>query len=170
VRRRRRRRRKKMMMMMRMKMMMKERLSSSGTITSSWLKEELSRETKEKNQGLEGKECATIVVRTGTSLPNAPMREGKKMKAIRRRKTRHTSRTRKTRSTTRSPMVKLILDKSETQMMRVLTRIMKIWQLLPSRETLLLASHSFQISPSTHASWPKKAKRSPTPPVEEVGC
>jgi hypothetical protein len=169
VRRRRRRRKKKKMMMM--KMMMKERLSSSRTITSSWLKEELSKETKEKNQGLEGKECATIVVRTGTSLPNAPMREGKKMKAIRRRKTRHTSRTRQTRSTTRrSPMVKLILDKSETQMMRVLTWIMKIWQLLPSRETLLLASHSFQISPSTHASWPKKAKRRPTPPVEEVGC
>jgi hypothetical protein len=138
----------------------KEWLSSSITTTSSWLKEELSRETKEKSQGLEAKECAIIVVRMGTSLLNAPMREGKKMKTTTRRKTIHTPKTRKTRSTTRrSPMLKLILDKSGTQMMRALTQIVKIWQPLPSRETPLLASHSFQISPSTHASWPKKARR-----------
>jgi hypothetical protein len=127
--------------------------SPSRTTTSSWLKEELSRETKEKSQGLEAKECAIIMARTCTSLLNATMRGGKKMKARRRRKTRHTPRTR------RSPTVKLILDKSETQIMRTSTRIVKIWQLLPSRKTLLLASHSFEISPRTHASWTQKAKR-----------
>jgi hypothetical protein len=37
--------------------------------------------------------------------------------------------------------------------------LVKIWQPLLSREALPLASHSSQISPSTHASWPKKTKR-----------
>jgi hypothetical protein len=65
------------------------------------------------------------VVRTDTSLLNAPMREEKKMKTTRRRKTRHTPRTRKKRNTTRSPMVKLILGKCGTQMMRAPTQIVK---------------------------------------------
>jgi hypothetical protein len=102
------------------------------------------------------REKVTIVVRMNTSLLNALMREGKKMKTRRKRKTRHTPRTRKAKG---SPIVKLILDKSGTQMMKALARIVKIWQPLPSRKSLLLASHSSQISPSTHASWPKKAKR-----------
>jgi hypothetical protein len=82
---------------------------------------------KEKSQGLEAKECAIIVARTSTSLLNAHMRERKKMKITIRRKTRHTLRTRKTKGTTRrSPMVKLILDKSGTQMMRAPTQIVQI--------------------------------------------
>jgi hypothetical protein len=54
------------------------------------------------------------------------MREEKKMKTTTRRKTRHTPRTRKKRNTTRrSPMVKLILGKCGTQMMRAPTQIVK---------------------------------------------
>jgi hypothetical protein len=67
------------------------------------------------------------MVRTDTSLLNASIREGKMMKITTRRKTRHTLRTRKTKNTTRrSSMVKLILDKSGTQMMRAPTQIVKI--------------------------------------------
>jgi hypothetical protein len=59
---------------------MKEWLSSSRTTTSSCLKEELSRETKVRSQGLEVKECAIIMAIMDTSLLNAPMREEKEKK------------------------------------------------------------------------------------------
>jgi hypothetical protein len=80
-------------------------LSSSRTTTSSWLKEELSRKTKEKPRTESKRVCYNCAKNRhfNAQWPYEMMRTT-------RRKTRHTPRTRKTISTIkRSPMVKLIL-------------------------------------------------------------
>jgi hypothetical protein len=52
----------------------------------------------------------------------------------------------------RSPMVKLMLMKNGTQVMRVPSQKVMKWQPSPSRTKLHQASHSFQTFPSTHVS------------------
>jgi hypothetical protein len=52
-----------------------------------------------------------------------------------------------------------MLVKNETQVMRVQSQKVMMWQPSPSRAKLHQASYSFQTSPSAHASWQKKAKR-----------
>jgi hypothetical protein len=117
-------------------------------------KEELTREIEERSQGQ--RECATITARIDTSLPNAHIREKKKTM---RRKRSLTKAIKKIRNRQRrSPMVKLMLVKNGTQVMRVLSQKVMIWQSSPSRAKLHQASHSFQTSSSTHASWQKKGK------------
>jgi hypothetical protein len=85
-------------------------------------KEDLTREKGKRSQGQ--RECATITVRMDTSLPNAHMR-GRKKTMIRERSL--TNATRKIRNTIRrSLMVKLVLVKNGTQVMRVLSqKVMK---------------------------------------------
>jgi hypothetical protein len=68
------------------------------------------------------------------SLPNAHMRGKRK---IMRRKRSLIKVTRKTRNSQRkSPMVKLMLVKNRTQVMRVLSQKMMMWQPSPSRAKL----------------------------------
>jgi hypothetical protein len=95
---------------------------SSRNSTSSSKKEDLTREKGKRSQGQ--RECATITVRMDTSLPNAHMR-GRKKTMIRERSL--TNATRKIRNTIRrSLMVKLVLVKNGTQVMRVLSqKVMK---------------------------------------------
>jgi hypothetical protein len=64
-----------------------------------------------------------------------------------------TKATRKIRNSQRRRLMdKLMLIKNGTQVMRILSRKVMIWQPVPSRVKLHQASHSFQTSPSTHAS------------------
>jgi hypothetical protein len=73
---------------------------------------------EEKSQGQ--RECATIAVRIGISLLNANMRG--KRKTMRRKRCLKKA-IRKIRNLQRrSPMVKLMLVKNETQVMRVLSQ------------------------------------------------
>jgi hypothetical protein len=82
-----------------------------------------------------------------------------KRKAIRRKRSL-TKATRKIRNSQRiSPMVKFMLVKNRTQVMRVLSRKVMMWKPSPSRVKLHQASHSFQTSPCTRASWQRKVKR-----------
>jgi hypothetical protein len=70
------------------------------------------------------------VARIGISLPNAHMRGNRKKM---RRKRSLTKVTRKTRtSQRRSPMVKLMLVKNGTKVMRVLNQKLMTWQPSPS--------------------------------------
>jgi hypothetical protein len=70
-----------------------------------------------------------------------------------RRKRILTKTTRKIKnSQRRSHVVKLVLVKNGTQVMRVLSQKVMTWQPSPSRKKLHQASQSFQSSPSTHAS------------------
>jgi hypothetical protein len=83
---------------------------------------------------------------------------GRKKTMIRERSL--TKATRKIRNILRrSPMVKLMLDKNETQVMRVSSRKVIKWQPSPSRGKLHQASHSFSSSQSIHASWQRKVER-----------
>jgi hypothetical protein len=59
----------------------------------------------------------------------------------------------------RSLMNKPMLVNNGNQVMRVPSRIVMTWQPSPSRAKLHQASHSFQTSQCTHASWQRKAKR-----------
>jgi hypothetical protein len=90
---------------------------SSRNSTSSPRREDLTREKGKRSQGQRG--CATIAVRMGTSLPNAHMR-GRKKTMTRERSL--TKAIRKIRNTLRrSLMVKFMLAKNGTQVMRVLS-------------------------------------------------
>jgi hypothetical protein len=92
-------------------------LYSSRNSTSSSRREDLIREKGNISQGQRW--CATITVRMCTSLPNAHMRGRKKIIT---RERSSTNATRKIRNTLRrSIMVKLMLTKNETQVMRVLS-------------------------------------------------
>jgi hypothetical protein len=99
-------------------MMKMKWLYSSRNLTSSPRKEDLRREKGKRSQGQRG--CATTAVRMDTSLPNAYMRGRKKTM------TRERCLTQATRKTSnmlrRSLMVKLMLAKNGTQVMRVLSQ------------------------------------------------
>jgi hypothetical protein len=105
-------------------MMKMKWLYSSRNSTSSSRREDLTREKGKRSQGQRG--CAIIMVRMGTPLPNAHMRGRKKtmtrerslIKAI--RKIRNTLR--------KSLMVKLMLAKNGTQVMRVPSQKVMRWQ------------------------------------------
>jgi hypothetical protein len=100
-------------------------LYSSRNSTSSSRKEDLIKEKGKRNQCQRG--CATITVRMNTSLSNAHMRESKKT-VIRERSL--TKATRKIGNILRrSLMVKLMLAKNGTQVMRVLSQKVMKWQL-----------------------------------------
>ncbi len=147
-------RKKKKKKTMKENMMKMKWLYSSRNSTSSLRKEDLTREKGKRSQGQRG--CATIVARINILLPNAHMKRRRKTM----RKRSLTKATRKTRNLQRrSLMVKLMLVKNGTQVMRVLSWKVMTCQPLPSRAKLHQASHSFQNSPSTHASWQRKAKR-----------
>jgi hypothetical protein len=97
-------------------------------IKMKWLyssrKENLTREKVKRSQCQ--RECATITVRIDTSLPNVHMR-GRKKTMTRERSL--TKATRKIRNTLRRRlMVKLMLTKNETQVMRVLSEKVMKWQ------------------------------------------
>jgi hypothetical protein len=99
-------------------------LYSSRNLTSSSRREDLTRKKEKRSQGQRG--CATIAVRMGTSLPNAHIR-GRKKTTTRERSL--TKSTRKIKNTLRrSLMVKSMLVKNRTQVMRVLTRKVMRWQ------------------------------------------
>jgi hypothetical protein len=105
-------------------MMKMKWLYSSRISTSSSRREDLTREKGKKSQGQ--RECATITVRMCTSLPNAHIR-GRKKAMTRERSL--TKATRKIRNTLRrSLMVKPMLGKIETQVMRVLSQKVMRWQ------------------------------------------
>jgi hypothetical protein len=90
-------------------------LYSSRNSSSSSRKEDLTREKGKRSHGQRG--YAIIAIRIGISLPNAHMR-GKKKTMTRERSL--TKATRKKRNILRrSHMVKLMLDKNGTQVMRV---------------------------------------------------
>jgi flagellar biosynthesis GTPase FlhF len=97
---------------------------SSKNSTSSSRREDLTREKGKRSQDQRG--CATIAVRMCTSLPNAHMR-GRKKTMTRERSL--TKATRKIRNTLiRSLMVKPMLAKNGTQVMRVPNRKVIRWQ------------------------------------------
>jgi hypothetical protein len=106
-------------------MMKMKWLYSSINSTSSLRKEDLTREKEKRSQGQRG--CATTAARMDTSLPNAHMR-GRKKTMI-----REISLTKATRKTInilrRILMIKFMLAKNETQMMRILSRKVMKWQL-----------------------------------------
>jgi hypothetical protein len=107
-----RRRKKKTMKKNMMKMIW---LYSSRNSISSSREEDLTREKEKRSQGQRG--CATIVARIGISLRNEHMRGSKKTMTKKRSLTKAT---RKTRNILRrSLMIKLILAKNGTQVMRV---------------------------------------------------
>jgi hypothetical protein len=104
-----------------MKMM---RLYPLRNSTGSSRKEDLTREKGKRSQGQRG--CAIIVVTMDTSLPNAHMRGRKKTMT---REKSLTKVIRKARNILRRRlMIKLILAKNGTQVMRVLTRKVMKWQ------------------------------------------
>jgi hypothetical protein len=105
-----------------MKMKMKWFYSSRNSINSS-RKENLIREKGKRSQGQ--RVCAIIVARICTSLPNAHMR-GRKKSMTRERSL--IKAIRKTINILRSLMVKLMLVKNGTQVMRVPSRIVMKWQ------------------------------------------
>jgi hypothetical protein len=105
-------------------MMKMKWLYSSRNSTSSSRREDLTREKGKRSQGQRG--CATIAIRMGTSLPNAHMR-GRKKKITRERSL--TKATIKIRNTLRrSLMVKPMLAKNGTQVMRVPNQKVMRWQ------------------------------------------
>jgi hypothetical protein len=107
--------RKKKKKTMKENMMKMKWLYSSRNLTSSSRREDLTREKEKRSQGQRG--CGTITVRMDTSLPNAHMR-GSKKTIIRERSL--TKATRNIRNTLRrSLMVKHMLAKNGTQVMRV---------------------------------------------------
>jgi hypothetical protein len=128
---------------------------SSRNSTSSLREEGLIREKGKRSQCQ--RRCAIITTRIDISLPNAHMR-GRKKTMTRERSLTKT--TRKIRNIVRrSLMVKLMLAKNETQVMRVLNRKAMTWQPQPSRAKLYQASHSSLRSQSIHASWQRKVER-----------
>jgi hypothetical protein len=105
-------------------MMKMKWLYSSRNSTSSSRREDLTREKGKRSQGQRG--CATIAVRMGTLLPNAHMR-GRENTMTRERSL--TKATRKIINTLRrSLMVKPMLAKNRTQVMRVPNRKVMRWQ------------------------------------------
>jgi hypothetical protein len=99
-------------------------LYSSRNSTSSSRREDLTREKGKISQDQRG--CAIIVVRMGTSLPNAHMRGRKKTMT---RERNLTKATRKIRNKLRiSLMVKPMLAKNGIQVMRVLSQKVMRWQ------------------------------------------
>jgi hypothetical protein len=92
-------------------------LYSSRNSSSSSRREDLTREKGKRSQGQRG--CATITVRMATSLPNAYIRGRKKKMTSERSLTKST---RKIRNTLGSLMVKPMLAKNGTQVMRVANR------------------------------------------------
>jgi hypothetical protein len=105
-------------------MMKMKWIYSSINSTSSSRTEDLTREKEKRSQSQ--RECATIMIRIGTSLPNVHMR-GMKKTMIRERSL--TKAIRKIRNTLRiSFMVKPMLAKNETQVMRVSSRKVMRWQ------------------------------------------
>jgi hypothetical protein len=97
---------------------------SSRNSTSSSRREDLTRERGKRSESQIW--CATITVRIGTSLPNAHMRRRKK--TITRERSLIKS-TRKIRNTLRrSLMVKLMLAKNRTKVMRVPSWKVMRWQ------------------------------------------
>jgi hypothetical protein len=117
-------RKKKKKKTMKENMMKMKWLYSSRNSTSSLRKEDLTREKGKRSQGQRG--CATIVARMCTSFSNAHMRGRKKTM------TRERSLTKATRNTRnilrRNLMVKLMLAKNGTQVMRVSSRKVMKWQ------------------------------------------
>jgi hypothetical protein len=105
-------------------MMKMKWLYSSRNSTSSSREKGLTREKGKRSQGQRG--CATITVRMGISLPNAHMRGRKNTM------TKERSLTKATRNTKnilrRCLMVKLMLIKNETQVIRVLNQKAMTWQ------------------------------------------
>jgi hypothetical protein len=105
-------------------MMKMKWLYSSRNSTSSSRREHITREKGKRSQGQRG--CATIAVRIDTSLPNVHMR-GRKKTMTRERSL--TNAIRKIRNTLRrSLMVKLMLVKDGTQVMRVPSQKVIKWQ------------------------------------------
>jgi hypothetical protein len=104
-------------------MKMKWRYSSRNSIRPS-RKEDLTREKGKKIQCQRG--CARIATRMYTSLPNAHMRGRKKTMTRERNLTKATRKTRNILK--RSLMVKLILAKNGTQVMRVPSQNLMKWQ------------------------------------------
>jgi hypothetical protein len=105
-------------------MMKMKWLYSSINSTSSLRKEDLIREKEKRSQGQRG--CATTAARMDTSLPNAHMR-GRKKTITRERSL--TKAIRKTRNILRRRlMVKLMLAKNRTQVMRVPSQKVIKWQ------------------------------------------
>jgi hypothetical protein len=99
-------------------------LYSSRNSISSSRREDLTRERGKRSQSQRW--CVTITVRIGTSLPNAHMRRRKK--TITRERSLIKS-TRKIRNTLRkSFMVKPMLAKNGTQVIRVLSWKVMRWQ------------------------------------------
>jgi hypothetical protein len=112
-----------MMMMMRKKiikenMMKMKCLYSSKNSTSSSRKEGLTTEKGKRSQCQKG--CDTITTKMGISLPNAHMRGRKKTMTRERSLTNAIKKTRNILK--RGLMVKLMLAKNETQVMRVPNR------------------------------------------------
>jgi hypothetical protein len=90
-------------------------LYSSRNLISSSRKENLTRKKGKRSQGQRG--CATITTKMSILLLNAHIKE---MKKIMKRERRLTKATRKIKNILRrSTMLKLMLDKNETQVMRV---------------------------------------------------
>jgi hypothetical protein len=105
-------------------MMKMKWLYSSRNSTSSSRREHITREKGKRSQGQRG--CATIAVRIDTSLPNVHMR-GRKKTMTRERSL--TNAIRKIENTLRrSLMVKLMLVKDGTQVMRVPSQKVIKWQ------------------------------------------
>jgi hypothetical protein len=99
-------------------MMKTKWLYSSRNLTSSSREECLTREKGKRSQGQGA--CATITTRIGISLPNVHMRGRKKTMT---RERNLTNATRKIRNILkRSLMVKLMLTKNRTQVMRFLNQ------------------------------------------------
>jgi hypothetical protein len=93
----------------------------------------------------------------GTSLPNSHMR-GRNKTMTRERSL--TKATRKTRNILRrSLMIKLMLAKNGSQVMRVPSQKVMKWQPYLSRAKPYQASHSSPSSQSIHASWKRKVER-----------
>jgi hypothetical protein len=120
----RRKRRKKKKKTMKKNMTEMKWLYSSRNPISSSRKEDLRREKGKRSQGQRG--CATIAARMCILLPNAHMR-GRKKTMTRERSL--TKATRKTRNILRiSLMLKLMLAKNRTQVMRVPNQKAMTWQ------------------------------------------
>jgi hypothetical protein len=99
-------------------------LYSSRNSTSSSRREDLTREKGKRMYGQRG--CATIVIRMDTLLSNIHMR-GRKKTMIREKNL--TKATRKVRNTLRrSLMVKSMMAKNRTQVIRVLSWKVMRWQ------------------------------------------
>jgi hypothetical protein len=116
--------RKKKKKTMKENMMKMKWIYSSRNSTSSWRKEGLTKEKGRRSQGQIG--CATIVARIDISLPNAHMRGRKKTMTTERSLTKATKKTRNILR--RCIMVKFMLDKNGTQVMRVPNQKAMTWQ------------------------------------------